>query len=53
MKKTEREKQRKALLETLRYWTGERAEAKDVGDGERFAIADRQRARTLAELEKL
>lgn len=53
MKKAEKEKQRKALLETLRHWTDERAKAKKEGDAEQFQIADRQRARTLAELEKL
>ena len=53
MKKTKREEQRKALLETLRHWTDERAEAKKDGDNEQFEIAERQRARTLEELGKL
>lgn len=53
MKKTEREEQRKALLETLRHWTDERAKAKEEGDAEQFQISELQRTRTLAELEKL
>lgn len=53
MKRTPTKNPREMLLQSLAHWTSERAEAIANGDDLWRLIAERCRAQTLAELEKL